>query len=60
MYWPDNTIKFLVAIAPNGMISFLPKPWGGRASDAHKTRKSKVLDLIDPGDIILADKGFII
>ncbi|XP_063967299.1 uncharacterized protein LOC135156981 [Lytechinus pictus] len=59
-YKKHNTIKFLVAIAPNGMISFLSKAWGGRASDVHITRESGFLNLIDPGDLILADRGFII
>jgi hypothetical protein len=32
-YKKNNTLKFLVGIAPNGHISFLSKAWGGRASD---------------------------
>lgn len=59
-YKKHNTIKFLVAIAPNGMITFISKAWGGRASDVHITRESGFLDLLDPGDIILADRGFTI
>lgn len=59
-YKKHNTIKFLIAIAPNGMISFLSKVWGGRASDVHITRESGFLDLIDPGDIVLADRGFVV
>ncbi|XP_071480907.1 uncharacterized protein [Diadema antillarum] len=59
-YKKHNTVKFLVAIAPNGMISFLSKAWGGRATDVHITRESGFLNLIDAGDIILADRGFVI
>lgn len=62
--WSDykhhNTAKFLVAIAPNGSISFLSKAWGGRATDVHITRESGFLKLIDPGDVILGDRGFVI
>lgn len=59
-YKKHNTVKFLVGIAPNGMVTFLSKAWGGRASDVHITRESGFFDLVDPGDIILADRGFTI
>lgn len=59
-YKKHNTIKFLVGIAPNGMITFLSKVWGGRASDQHITKSSGFLDLLEPGDLILADRGFTI
>ena len=56
--WSDNTVKVLVGIAPNGAISFLSKCYGGRMSDRQIVRESSFLDLIDPGDVILADRGF--
>ena len=59
-YKKHNTIKFLVGIAPNGMITFLSKAWGGRASDQHITKTSGFIELIEPGDLILADRGFTI
>uniref|UniRef100_A0A672FQU9 DDE Tnp4 domain-containing protein n=1 Tax=Salarias fasciatus TaxID=181472 RepID=A0A672FQU9_SALFA len=57
-YKKHNTAKYLVAIAPNGMISFLSKGSGGRTPDKHIVRESGFLDLVDPGDVILADRGF--
>ena len=47
-----------MAIAPNGMITFVSKGWGGRTSDRHIVLNSQFLDLIDPGDVVLADRGF--
>lgn len=59
-YKKNNTVKFLVGIAPNGMITFLSKAWGGRASDQLITRESGFLRHIEPTDLILADRGFTI
>ena len=59
-YKKHNTIKFLVGVAPNGMISFLSKALGGRASDQLITRMSGFLDLIEPTDLMLADMSFTI
>ncbi len=52
------TLKFLVAISPSGEIMFLSKVYGGRATDTEITCNSGFLDLIEDGDVILADKGF--
>ena len=57
-YKKHNTIKFLIGIAPNGTITYLSKAWGGRASDRHITLNDGFLDLIEPYDLILADRGF--
>ena len=57
-YKKHNTIKFLIGITPNGAISFLSKCWGGRATDKCITKNSGFLDLVEHGDVILADRGF--
>jgi len=57
-YKSGYTVKYLIAIAPNGFISFLSKGYGGRSSDGFITVDSKLVDLIEPDDLILADKGF--
>nr|XP_012561117.2 uncharacterized protein LOC105846680 [Hydra vulgaris] len=32
-YKHHNTVKFLIGIAPQGVVSFISKSWGGRVSD---------------------------
>lgn len=57
-YKGSYTVKFLVAITPNGMISFVSKCYGGRSSDSFITNDSGFLALLESGDEVLADKGF--
>lgn len=57
-YKSSQTVKFLIACTPDGFISFVSHCYGGRSSDSFITVDSGFLDLIEPGDVILADKGF--
>ncbi|XP_019625021.1 PREDICTED: uncharacterized protein LOC109470500 [Branchiostoma belcheri] len=59
-YKKHNTAKYLIGIAPNGMISFLSDGYGGRSSDKSIVHDSGFLNKVDPKDIILADRGFTI
>ena len=52
------TFKFLVAITPNGAISWLSPAYGGRASDKFIVKDSGFLDLLEPFDLVMADRGF--
>ena len=62
--WSDYkkhcTVKFLVAIAPDGTITFVSKWYDGRASDRFIVNDSGILDKFDTGDTILTDRGFTI
>jgi DDE superfamily endonuclease len=59
-YKHHSTVKFLVAIVPTGGICYVSNGWGRRVSDRSITEKSGFLDLIMPGDLVIADKGFTI
>lgn len=57
-YKHHNTVKFLIGIAPQGVITFISNGWCGRTSDKEITEESGVLDYLLPGDFVLADWGF--
>ncbi|KAL3183074.1 hypothetical protein MRX96_006857 [Rhipicephalus microplus] len=57
-YKLHNTVKFLVAIAPNGYILYVSDVYGERASDKFITADCSIEDLLGPGDEIMADRGF--
>ena len=63
-YKHHNTIKVLVGITPNSVISFVSRAffWGGGGSVSDKviTQRSGFLDLLERDDLILADRGFLI
>ena len=47
-----------MGISPSGAVIFLSQLWGGNASDKHIVRESGLLNLLEAGDSIMADKGF--
>lgn len=57
-YKHHYTLKALVAITPNGAISYVSPTYGGRATDVFIVRDSGFLDLIEPFDEVMADRGF--
>ncbi|KAL1468263.1 hypothetical protein MTO96_041610 [Rhipicephalus appendiculatus] len=59
-YKHHNTAKYLIGIAPQGVITFISKGWGGRTSDKLITESSGILNNLLPGDTVLADRGFTI
>ena len=57
-YKHHNTVKVLLGITPQGVISFISESWGGRVSDKHLTEKCGILKKLLPNDVVLADRGF--
>ena len=55
LYKNYNTAKYLIAITPQGVISFISNGWEGRTSDQYTTENSGFLRNIFHGDVILAD-----
>lgn len=57
-YKHHNTFKGLIGISPVGAITFISELYAGSVTDRELTRRSGILDLLEPGDSIMADKGF--
>ena len=59
-YKQRNTFKGLVGVSPNGAVTFVSDLYPGSVSDKEIVLHSKVLLQFEPGDLILADKGFLL
>ncbi|KAJ1520387.1 hypothetical protein ONE63_003522 [Megalurothrips usitatus] len=59
-YKHHNTVKYLIGITPQGTVSFISSGWGGRTSDKFVTEAASTgfFDKLNPGDVIMADRGF--
>ncbi|XP_077277163.1 uncharacterized protein LOC143905551 [Temnothorax americanus] len=54
------TIKFMKGVTPGGIISFVSKAYGGRASDKAIFEQSLLLQRLKKGVSVMVDKGFLI
>ena len=54
------SFKVLVGVASNSVITFMSNLYPGSISDKEIVRKSGLLLPMETGDLILADKGFLI
>lgn len=57
-YKNRNTMKVLVGATPAGLISYVSPAYGGSTSDRQIVERSNIPAMCDPGDSVMADKGF--
>ena len=53
-YKHHNTVKVLLGITPQGVISYVSEAWGGRVSDKYITEHCVMMNHLIPGDIVLS------
>ena len=51
-------MKVLVGITPSGVLSFISKLFPGSTSDQEIVKQSNFLNILSPGDSVMADKEF--
>ena len=57
-YKHHNTYKVLFGTTPYGAFTFVSDMWSGNTSDRYLTEHSGLIDLIEEGDAVMADRGF--
>ncbi|XP_064486007.1 uncharacterized protein LOC135398538 [Ornithodoros turicata] len=57
-YKHANTMKFLIGITPNGLISYVSECWGGKVSDKQPVLQTDFTQHLQYGDAVMADRGF--
>ena len=57
-YKHHNTAKGPIGIAPSGAVTFVSDLYAGRSSDQKITRHCGILNLLEPGGSLMADRGF--
>ncbi|XP_025078800.1 uncharacterized protein LOC112554937 isoform X1 [Pomacea canaliculata] len=57
-YKGQATLKSLIGISPHGSVTFVSKLYSGSMSDSEITQLSGLIDLLEPGDSVMSDKGF--
>lgn len=60
MYKSHTTRKALIGIIPNGVVSFASELYCGSISDPEIVEKSRFYTHLHKGDVVMADKGFLI
>ena len=59
-YRSINSFKILVGVSPNGVITYISEPYPGSVSDKAIIAHCGLSHHLSKGDLVLADKGFLI
>lgn len=60
-YKRRHTLKFMTAVSPAGLITYISKAYGGRSSDKEIFKQSNILQRLEIyRDHVMVDKGFLI
>ncbi|XP_077492149.1 uncharacterized protein LOC144103257 [Amblyomma americanum] len=59
-YKHHNTVKYLIGIAPQGVVTYISRVVGGVGARVTRSLQCGVLNNLNPGDYVLADRGFTI
>ncbi|KAK3108230.1 hypothetical protein FSP39_003597 [Pinctada imbricata] len=59
-YRNRNTVKALIGASPGGLVSYISPVYAGSTSDRQIVERSNLTSICDPGDSLMADKGFTI
>ena len=57
-YKNRNTVKVVVGVTPGGLVNYCTEAYGGSASDRQIVERTNLPNKCEPGDSIMADKGF--
>ena len=57
-YKNHNTYKGLIGISRSGVVTFVSHLYTGSISDKQLTLESGLLNLLEKGDSVMADRGF--
>ena len=57
-YKHHNTYKGLIGISPSGAVIFVSTLYPGSISDKELTRRCGILEWLEEGDSVMADRGF--
>jgi hypothetical protein len=60
LYKTHTTSKALIGVLPSGAAAFVSYCYEGCMSDRETVIKSEFCSYLEPGDVVLADRGFII
>ncbi|KAF2905848.1 hypothetical protein ILUMI_00330 [Ignelater luminosus] len=59
-YKHRNTLKRLMGVAPNGVVTYVSDLYPGSTSYKQIVANCSILNELEPGDLVIVDKGFLI